>query len=79
MPDKQIKGEGDYNAARRYRQDVEEFAKTGDVEGAARAAKKAVEGEEGNKLREAEKAGKARARGEDPKLNEKAKPRRREG
>jgi hypothetical protein len=68
MPDKQIKGEGDYNAARRYRQDVEEFAKTGDVEGAARAAKKAVEGEEGKKLREAEKAGKARARGEDPKL-----------
>ncbi|MGF1626326.1 MAG: hypothetical protein ACFCVH_15700 [Alphaproteobacteria bacterium] len=69
MPErKDPKGEGDYAAARRYRKDVEEFAKSGDVEGAAREAEKAVEGKEGDALREAEKAGKERARGEDPKL-----------
>lgn len=69
-----IKGEGDYEAARRYRKDVEEHARSGDVEGEARDAEKAVEGEEGEKLREAEEIGKSKARGEDPQLNKRKSP-----
>lgn len=64
-----IKAEGDYEAARRYREDVEDHARSGDVEGEARDAEKAVDGEEGKKLREAEEIGKSKSRGEDPQLN----------
>jgi hypothetical protein len=34
----QIQGEGDYDAARRYRKDVEDFVATEDVDAAAHAA-----------------------------------------
>lgn len=37
-PAAHIQGEGDYEAARRYRDDVEKFVATADLEAAARAA-----------------------------------------
>jgi hypothetical protein len=33
-----VQGEGDYAAARRYRSKIENFVRTADIEGAARAA-----------------------------------------
>jgi|HubBroStandDraft_4_1064222.scaffolds.fasta_scaffold793360_1 hypothetical protein len=33
-----VQGEGDYEAARRYRSKIENFVRTADIEGAARAA-----------------------------------------
>ena len=33
-----VQGEGDYDAARRYRSKIENFVRTADIEGAARAA-----------------------------------------
>lgn len=57
----QIRGEGDYAASRRYRQRVERFVKTQDVDSAARDAAPAS-AEEAAALQAAEQAGKARAR-----------------
>lgn len=69
MDDKdKVQGEGDYEAARRYRNSSEAFAEKGDVKRAAEKARKAVEGQEGDALREAEKEGRSKAREEDPKL-----------
>jgi bacterioferritin len=57
----QIMGEGDYAASRRYRQRVERFVKTKDIDAAARdAAPRSTE--EAAALQAAEQAGKARAR-----------------
>ncbi|MEZ5669108.1 MAG: hypothetical protein R3F55_17030 [Alphaproteobacteria bacterium] len=69
MSDKsKVQGEGDYQAARRYRKDATEFAQSGAVEDAAEKARKAIEGPAGEALRQAERDGKARAKGEDPAL-----------
>lgn len=69
MADKsKVQGEGDYEAARRYRKDVERFAEEGDVKGSAKKAKRAVEGDEANELKKAEEAGKSRAKGLDPSV-----------
>lgn len=58
---KQVQGEGDYEATRRYRKRTEEFLENNDVEKAAlRAAPEdAAEAEE---LESAEEAGKSRAK-----------------
>ena len=68
-PDAQINngdagGEGNYDASRRYREGLEQSVKKGDAEELAEKAKKDLEGEEGNALREAEEKGK---RGELPR------------
>ena len=55
-------GEGNKSADRAYREKTEEFAKSGKVQDAAEDAKRAVEGDEGKALKEAEKAGQKRAR-----------------
>lgn len=56
-----VQGEGDYEAARRYRKGVENFVATHDVEAAARdaAPKSPAEAEE---LRAAEARGKSRSK-----------------
>jgi hypothetical protein len=62
----QIQGEGDYEAARRYRTDIEDFVEEEGEDGIARKAedaRRAVEGDEGDALRRAEKTGEGRARG----------------
>ena len=63
--EQKVKGEGDYEATRRYRKRTEEYLENNDVEKAAlRAAPRdAAEAEE---LESAEEMGKSRAKGEDP-------------
>ena len=65
-------GEGSRTAALAYDRSQTEYAQQADVTGAAEAARDALEGPEGAELRKAEAAGKARSRGEDPALRQKA-------
>jgi hypothetical protein len=60
-----VQGEGDYDAARRYRKDVRAFVATHDVEKAARAAAPRSR-TEATELEKAETAGRSRARGSTP-------------
>jgi hypothetical protein len=53
MADKDLQGEGNYDAARRYRKGQEEFAKSGKVEQKAHEAEEAIEGPEGADLERA--------------------------
>jgi hypothetical protein len=53
-------GEGNRTADRQYRENVSRHVKSGESEPAAEDAKRALEGEEGDDLREAEREGKAR-------------------
>ncbi|HQT53767.1 MAG: hypothetical protein Q8N10_05680 [Phenylobacterium sp.] len=48
-----IQGEGDYDAARRFRQAEEDFVKTGPVEQKAKEAEEALDGPEGAELEKA--------------------------
>jgi hypothetical protein len=51
----QIQGEGNYDAARRYRKAQEDFARSGKVDKAAQEAEEAIEGPEGAELERARK------------------------
>lgn len=55
-------GEGNRTAARRYNKDQQEFVDSGKVPEAAEKATKALDGEEAEKLRRAERAGRSKAR-----------------
>lgn len=59
-----VQGEGDYEAARRYREEVDDFVSHNDVTAAARRAqpKSAAEARD---LALAEEAGKSRSKGDD--------------
>ena len=61
-------GEGSRSGARDYDQRTEQFVKSGKVDPAAKAAKKAVEGPEKAELERAEREGKRHSHGEDPAL-----------
>src|SRR5215467_11918951 len=65
-------GEGSRTAALAYDHSQTEFAERADVTGLAEAAATALDGPEGTELREAEAAGRARSKGEDPELNKKS-------
>jgi|JI7StandDraft_1071085.scaffolds.fasta_scaffold611885_1 hypothetical protein len=56
-----VQGEGDYEATRRYRKDVEEFVKTQDIESAARNAAPKSDAEKAE-MERAEHAGLARSK-----------------
>lgn len=60
-----VQGEGDYRSARRYRRDVQEFVAENDTEGLARDAAPRSQAEEREML-EAERKGRARAKGRKP-------------
>jgi len=60
-----VQGEGDYESARRYRKDVEDFVKNADIEQAARDAEPASESE-AEELKRAEEIGKSHAKGKKP-------------
>ncbi|MCO5101992.1 MAG: hypothetical protein M9885_14055 [Burkholderiaceae bacterium] len=62
-----VQGEGDYEAARHYRKDVEQFVESGKVDEAMRKAAPRND-DEARQMEKAEKAGKARSKGEDPAL-----------
>jgi hypothetical protein len=69
-----VQGEGDYEAARRYRKRSEDYQLNNDVEKAAlRAAPQS--GAEAEELQAAEAAGRKRAKGEDPAIRRRAAPR----
>lgn len=51
-------GEGNYDASRRYREGLESSVEKGDANQLAEKAKKALEGKEGEELRDAEEKGK---------------------
>ena len=57
-----IQGEGDYESARRYRNDVEDYVKSADIERAAREAEPDSP-EEARELEQAEEIGKSHAKG----------------
>ena len=60
-------GEGNYKAAREYDRATGQFAKSGKVGPAARAARPRTRQEE-QEMEKAEAAGKSRSKGEDPAL-----------
>ena len=64
---KDLQGEGNYDASRRYDKAAHEFAQSGKVEDAARAARPAS-AEEAEELKRAERAGKSHSKGEDPAI-----------
>ena len=55
-------GEGNREADRHYRESTTRFARSGNVESAAEEAQAALEGPEGEELREAERKGRAAGR-----------------
>ena len=63
--DKDLQGEGNYEASRRYDKAAHEFAQSGKVDDAARAARPLTP-EEAEELYRAEQAGKSHSKGEDP-------------
>jgi hypothetical protein len=66
--DPRVQGEGDYRSARRHRRDVEEFIAENDIEELARDAAPTSEAEQRGML-EAEREGRARAKGRKPGNN----------
>jgi hypothetical protein len=54
-----VEGEGSYTATHNYNEGVEKSVKAGHSEELGKQAKKALEGPEGESLRQAEKAAKA--------------------
>lgn len=69
-----VQGEGDYQAARRYRQRVKEYLDGANVRKAAKQAAPRSRGE-AEQLSAAEAAGRKRAKGEDPAIRRRAAPR----
>ena len=63
--DPDLQGEGNYEATRRYDKAAHEFAQSGKVEDAARAARPTSE-QEADELRRAELEAKSHSRGEYP-------------
>jgi hypothetical protein len=61
-------GEGNRTAARQFNEAEQRFVRSGKVEEKAREAEKAIDGKEGEALREAERMGKRHAKGEDPEV-----------
>ena len=57
--DKNLQGEGNYEATRRYDEGVKQSIQKGNTEELAEKAKKALEGPEGDELRKADEKGKA--------------------
>jgi Fe-Mn family superoxide dismutase len=64
-----VEGEGSYTATREYNKGVAESVAAGKSDEQAQAAKKALDGKEGEELKRAEAEGKSRSHGEDPKLH----------
>ena len=56
--DKDVQGEGNYDATRRYDEGVKKSVEKGNAAELADKAKKALEGPEGDELRKAEEIGK---------------------
>jgi hypothetical protein len=66
-PNGEVQGEGDYKAARRYDEETHKFVEDGKVDAAVAKAKPTSPADE-KAMKDAEKAGKARAKEEDPEV-----------
>ena len=66
-PDQPLQGEGNYDATRRYDKAATEFARSGKVDEAARAAQPR-DAEEAKEMDQAEATGRSHAKGEDAAL-----------
>lgn len=73
MAENRNEGEGNRTADRQYVKGVKDHVQNHDVQGDAQRARDALDGAEGDALRQAEEAGKSRAKGEDPQLHKKSK------
>ena len=62
-------GEGSQTAAKAYNEKTKEFVDSGKVEAQAKDAAKALDGEEAESLRQAEKEGLSKIRDEDPQVH----------
>ncbi|HWI11427.1 MAG TPA: hypothetical protein VNU48_08880 [Burkholderiaceae bacterium] len=71
-PDKDLQGEGNYDATRRYDKAAREFVQSGKVDDAAQAAEPGSP-EQAESLKRAEEVGKSHSKGEDPAVR-KASP-----
>ena len=69
-----VQGEGDYEAARRYRKRSEDYVARNDIKKAALRAKPRSSSE-AESMKAAEEAGKKRAKGEDPAVRRRSAPR----
>jgi hypothetical protein len=65
MTTKKVQGEGDYESARKYNEATREYAQSGRVDEAARAAAPRDAAEQ-RELKQAEETGEQRAKDEDP-------------
>lgn len=68
-PTDELQGEGNITAARRYNEGAHEHARNADIEAEADAARP-QDSAEAKSLKQAEDAGRARAKDEDPLLDE---------
>lgn len=66
-PDKDLQGEGNYDATRRYDKAARDFVQSGKVDEAAREAQPDTP-EQAESLKRAEEIGKSHSRGEDPAI-----------
>lgn len=69
----EVQGEGDYEAARRHRDSVESFVKSGKVEQAAHDAAPKTQ-REAEELKQAEHEGESHSKGEDSGTSASVKP-----
>ena len=70
QPKGKVQGEGDYDAARRYRQEVSDFEGKADIDALAhQAAPKSTQEE--RELKQAEDKGRARSKGDDAIMSDK--------
>jgi hypothetical protein len=65
-PKSKVQGEGDYEAAERYREKVTDFVKRSDVDDLARKAAEPLSEREARDNALAEESGRARSKGDDP-------------
>jgi hypothetical protein len=63
-------GEGNRTAAREFNKAQQEFAKSGNVEQAARSAERALDGKKAKELKQAEEIGRRHSHGEDPAVKQ---------
>ncbi len=58
-PASPIEGEGSYTGTRKYNAELEQWVKSGPIEESAKAASRAIDGPEGQELRQAEQIGRS--------------------
>jgi len=63
-PGGRVQGEGDYESARVYKKDIDQFisSRKDEIPGMAQKAEDALDGPEGEELKKAEEKGKSKAR-----------------